>query len=55
MRWWGIEMFVGDSIRSQLFEPADFEESYHPFVHPVASHSYRDIITFTMNLLFEVT
>ena len=33
MRWWGIEMFVGDSIRSQLFEPADFEESYHPFVH----------------------
>ena len=51
MRWWGIEMFVGDSIRSQLFEPADFEESYHPFVHPVASHSYRDTIMVTINLL----
>ena len=33
MRWWGIEIFVCDSIQSQLFEPADFEESYHPFVH----------------------
>ena len=33
MRWWRIEIFVDDSIRSQLFDPADFEENYHPFVH----------------------
>ena len=54
MRWWGIEIFVDDSIRSQLFEPADFEESHHPFVHPVASYSYRDTIMVTISL-FDVT
>ena len=54
MRWWGIVIFIDDSIRSQLLEPADFEEIYHPFFHAVASHSYRDTIMVTINL-FDVT
>ena len=50
MRWWEIEIFVDDSILSQLFEAPDFEEYHHHFVYPVASHSYRYTILLTIDL-----
>ena len=54
MRWYEIAIFVDDCILSQLFEVPDLKENHHLFVHPVASHSYRDTIMVTIDL-FDVT